>query len=169
MKALNRKEIFLSYLNFSKYMLFLLMAALTCLYTFFRTASVEIHKIQSLGKQSQLIFDQQLLLNEELERFLQTYQSLDLIEENKVPFLMSDIATKKAKIITSLEKISKKEIPVYSLIGTKIDGFLRTRDSINMLKKTEATYKEDVLRCSEESKNITRKMRVGKLSYEPSK
>ncbi|MFK8269130.1 type VI secretion system TssO [Capnocytophaga cynodegmi] len=166
MKALNRKEVFTSYLNFTKYMIFLVTIALVCVFFFFKTASTEIDKIQLLGAESQRIFDQQLSLSDDFDYIFQTYQSLDLVEENNTPFLMSSIANKKMKINTAVQKVPKKDVYVHKHLVDQMDKLLRTRDSINALKLTENVYKNDVIRCTEENKVITRKVKVGKLSYD---
>ncbi|GET47057.1 type VI secretion system TssO [Capnocytophaga felis] len=166
MKALNRKEVFTSYLNFTKYMVFLVTIALVCVFVFFKTASTEIDKIRLLGTESQRIFDQQLSLSDDFDDVFQTYQSLDLVEENNTPFLMSSIANKKMKINVAIEKVPQKDIYVHKHLVAQMDKLLRTRDSINALKLTENVYKNDVIRCTEENKVITRKVKVGKLSYD---
>jgi hypothetical protein len=166
MKSLNRKEVLISYITFTEYMIFLVMASLVCVFTFFKTSSVEISKIQTVGNENQQIFDEQMLLSNQFEDFFKTYQSIDLIQENNVPFLMNNIATKKMDIKSSLQRIPKKDALTYNYIIEKSESFLRTRDSINALKIKENTYKNDVIRCSEESRVITRQMRVGNLSYD---
>lgn len=95
MKALNRKEVFISYITFTKYMIFLVISALICVFVFFKTSSVEIAKIQTVGNQNQQIFDEQMLLSNQFEDFFKTYQTIDLVQENNVPFLMNNIAAKK--------------------------------------------------------------------------
>jgi len=87
------------------------------------------------------------------------------VQENNVPFLMNNIAAKKMNIKSSLQKIPKKDALSYNYIIEKSESFLRTRDSINALKIKENTYKNDVIRCSEENRTITRQVKVGKLSY----
>lgn len=165
MKALNRKEVFISYITFTKYMIFLVISALICVFVFFKTSSVEIAKIQTIGNQNQQIFDEQMLLSNQFEDFFKTYQTIDLVQENNVPFLMNNIAAKKMNIKSSLQKIPKKDALSYNYIIEKSESFLRTRDSINALKIKENTYKNDVIRCSEENRTITRQVKVGKLSY----
>ena len=54
MKALNRKEVLISYITFTKYMIFLVIASLVCVFAFFKTSSVEISKIQTVGNENAL-------------------------------------------------------------------------------------------------------------------
>ncbi len=166
MKALNRKEVFVSYLNFAKYMAFLVSTTLICFLFFFKTASVEITKIQTLGQESLTIFNQQISLSDDFDKIFETYQTLDLVQENNIPFLMNDIASKKLQISNTLLKTSNNNVQVHNYIIQEMDKFLRTRDSINSLKQTENMYKNDVIRCTEESKAVTRKVRVGRLTYD---
>lgn len=169
MKALNRKEIFIAYTNFIKYIISLVMVTLLCFLLFFKTASVEIAKIQTLGKESQIIFNQQISLSDDFDKIFETYQSLDLVQENNIQFLMNDIASKKIQISNTLSKQNADNTLIHNHLFQNMDVFLRTRDSINSLKQTENIYKNDVIRCSEENKNITRKVRVGRLTYNQNK
>ncbi|ATA90325.1 hypothetical protein CAPN001_14970 [Capnocytophaga stomatis] len=169
MKALNRKEVFVSHLKFTKYMVFLVCTTLICLFVFFKTASVEISKIQALGKESIDIFNQQVSLSDDFDRIFETYQKLDLVQENNIPFLMNDIASKKLQISNTLLKTPSSDVQVHSYIIQEMDKFLRTRDSINSLKQTENVYKDDVIRCTEENKTVTRKVQVGRLTYDRNK
>lgn len=166
MKALNRREVFISYLNFTKYMVLLVIMALACVFVFFKTASTEITKIQSLGRVNQDIFDQQIQLSDNFDELLQTYQSLDLVEDGNIPFLMNSISNRKLTIGTSLEKLPKNDVKIHSHLIEKMDKVLKTRDSINALRQTESIYKNDVIRCTEENKQITRKVKIGRLSYD---
>ena len=166
MKALNRKEVFISYLNFTKYMILLVILSLACVFVFFKTATTEIIKIQSLGRENQRIFDAQITLSDNFDDFLQTYQSLDLVQESNTPFLMNNISTKKLNIETSLQKVPQKDVEIHKHIVSQMDKFLKTRDSINILKQSESIYKNDVIRCTEENKQITRKVKIGRLSYD---
>ena len=45
-------------------------------------------------------------------------------------------------------------------------AFLHVRDSISVLKKSEAIVKADVVRTAEENRNVTRRIKVGRLNYE---
>ncbi|MDO4230153.1 MAG: type VI secretion system TssO [Capnocytophaga sp.] len=166
MKALNRKEVFISYLNFTKYMILLVIMALVCVFVFFKTASSEITKIQSLGKENQRIFDEQITLSDNFDELLQTYQSLDLVQEGNTPFLMNSVSTKKLNIGNSLQKVPQKDVTVHAHIVQQMDKVMKTRDSINVLRQTESVYKNDVIRCTEENKQITRKVKIGRLSYD---
>ena len=133
MKALNRKEVFISYLNFTKYMILLVILSLACVFVFFKTATTEITKIQSLGRENQRIFDAQIALSDNFDDFLQTYQSLDLVQESNTPFLMNNISTKKLNIETSLQKVPQKDVEIHKHIVSQMDKFLKTRDSIRTI------------------------------------
>ncbi|MCK9156988.1 MAG: hypothetical protein M0P12_13000 [Paludibacteraceae bacterium] len=43
---------------------------------------------------------------------------------------------------------------------------MHVRDSISVLKKSEAIVKADVVRTAEENRNVTRRIKVGRLNYE---
>lgn len=147
-------------------MILLVITTLACAFVFFKTASAEITKIQFLGKENQRIFDEQVTLSDNFDDLLQTYQSLDLAQEGNTSFLMNAISNKKLNIDVSLKKIPQKDVTIHAHIIQQMNKVMKTRDSINALKQTEGIYKNDVIRCVEENKQITRKVKIGKLSYD---
>ncbi|KGN75108.1 hypothetical protein HQ47_04210 [Porphyromonas macacae] len=166
MKALNRKDIIRTYCKFAEYMMYLVVTTLFCVHFFLKTSRVEINQIKQVSKESGHIYNEQITISEKLTDIFNTYRSLETSPNANPDFFMNSIASKKMEISNIINELPQKDVQLHKLILSQMDEFLRTRDSISGLRRIEEVIKNDVIRCNEENKNITRRLSVGRLSYD---
>ena len=166
MKALNYKEVVRSYFRFSGYMIYLVATTLLCIGFFLKTLSIEISAIKARTGDSERIFNEQMVISDDFSAIFQTYRSLETAMTTNPEFFMNSIAAKKLEIGNRIQTLPSKDVLIHQYILSKMDNFLRTRDSIAMMKRTEDIVRADLIRCNEENKNVTRRLSVGRLSYD---
>lgn len=165
MKSLNSKEVMRSHIRFAFYMVGLVAVSQLCIFSFMKVSSAEISAIKEKTGDSEEIYMAQISISEDFGDMFGFYRSFDLSENVNPDFLMHSIVTKKMNISNRVETLDEKDALLYRYMLSQMDDFLRVRDSISALKKVEAIAKEDLIRCNEESRNITRRVRVGRLNY----
>lgn len=166
MKALNHKDVVRSYCKFSEYMVYLVVTALFCVWFFLKTSSVEISAIKAKTGNSEQIFNEQLSISDDFTKIFNTYRSLEIATKVTPDFFMNSIASKKLEIGNKIQNLPDKDVLTHRYILSQMDDFLRTRDSISMMKRTEDVARADLIRCNEENKNVTRRLSIGRLSYD---
>ena len=165
MKALNNKEVMRSHIKFAFYMVALVAVSQLCVFSFMKVSSAEVSAIKERTGDSEEIYAAQIAISEDFSDIFGLYRTFDLSENVNPDFLMHSIVTKKMNVSNRVQTLGERDAVLYRHLLLKMDDFLRVRDSISALKKVEATAKEDLIRCNEESRNITRRVRVGRLSY----
>ncbi len=166
MKALNRNDIIKTCCKFAQYMIFLVAASLSCVYLFLETSRVEIKKIREISEESERIYNDQITISEKFTEIFNTYRALDITPNANPDFFMNSIASKKMEVDDMIGKLPNKDVLLHRLILSQMDVFLRTRDSISGLRRIEEVAKNDVIRCNEENRKVTRRLSVGRLSYD---
>ena len=107
-----------------------------------------------------------MAISDDFSAIFQTYRSLETAKTTNPEFFMNSIAAKKLEIGNRIQTLPNKDVLIHQYILSKMDNFLRTRDSIAMMKRTEDIVRADLIRCNEENKNVTRRLSVGRLSYD---
>lgn len=165
MKALNHREVVRSYSRFAQQMIYLVVGALVCIYFFLKTSSVEIAEIRRKTGDSEQIFNEQIAISDGFTEIFNTYRTLGSSPHVNPDFFMNVIATKKLSIGNMTQRLPSKDVLIHQYLLSEMDGFLRTRDSISVMKRMEDVVRADLLRCNEENKNVTRRLSVGRLSF----
>lgn len=166
MKALNYKDVVRSYCRFSEYMVYLVATTLLCIGFFLKTSSIEISAIKEKTGDSERIFNEQISFCDDFTVIFETYRSLETAMTTNPEFFMNSIATKKLETGNRIQTLPDKDVLIHQHLLSQMDGLLRTRDSISVMKRTEDIARADLIRCNEENRNITRRLSLGRLSYD---
>lgn len=165
MKALNHKNVVRSYARFAKYMVFLVGGTLFCIYFFLKTSEREIAEIRMRTGDSERIYNEQIAISDAFTDIFNTYRTLDISQGANPDYFMNSIASKKLTLGNLIERLSEKDALLHRHLFDKMDVLLRTRDSISTMKRIEDITKNDLIRCNDENRNVTRRLSVGRLSY----
>lgn len=165
MKAINQRNVLVGYLKFSGYLLLAVASVQLCLYSFFCASEQEVERIKGNMDESERIYSEQNYLVEDFDEIFNLYGAFELSEDVNADFLMSSIVSRKTKVSAGISRLPQEDVVLYAHLLSKMDDLLRVRDSITTSRKTEQTLKEDLIRCSDENRAITRKMKVGKMTY----
>ncbi|MCQ2217574.1 MAG: hypothetical protein MJZ33_03695 [Paludibacteraceae bacterium] len=165
MKALNHKKVIQGYLRFFGYLLLSVISVQLCVYSFFRTSEVEVAKIIENTDDSERIYNEQNSIVEGFDEIFNLYGAFELSEDVNPDFLMRSLVSRKMEVSAIVNRLPQEDVLLHAHLLSRLEDLLHVRDSISSLRKTEQTVKEDLIRCSGESRSITRKMRVGKMTY----
>lgn len=153
------------YLKFSGYLLLAVLSVQVCLYSFFCASEQEVKEIRTNTDDCERIYSEQNYLVEGFEEIFNLYGSFELSEEVNPDFLMRSLVSRKMEVVAMVGRLPQEDVVLHAHLLSRLDGLLSRRDSISTFRKTEQTLKEDLIRCSAESRSITRKMKVGKMTY----
>ena len=166
MKLLNSKAVVCSHLKFAMCMVVLVAVLELCIFVFLKASAAEVVAIKEKTGNSEKIFSEQISISDEFTDIFALYRSFDLMDNVNPDFLMHSIVEKKMEVTERVVALPEKDAVIYKHLLSQMDGFLHVRDSISVLKKSEAIVKADVVRTAEENRNVTRRIKVGRLNYE---
>lgn len=165
MKALNTKDVLLSHLRFTVYMVILVVLSLFAIFCFMKTSEAEVAEIKAKTGDCEKIFSDQVSICDDYAELLTLYRTFDVKNEDvNTEFLMQTIANRKIKLTEKMKQLPEKDVQFHTFVLSKMDDFLRVRDSISALKKDELRYKTDLMRCNKEYLDRYNKYRGGKLN-----
>lgn len=157
MRALNEKESILLHVKFGVHMVFLVSITLFFIFTFVKASQAEVTEINLKTGDSEKIFYAQMELSADIEDFLTRYKSFEVSNKVNSELLMLSIVDRKMEIIKKIETLPENDVKIHSYMMSKMDEFLRVRDSISTLKKDELTIKNDLMICSEDYKSLKKR------------
>lgn len=153
MKALNNKEVLLAHLQFALYMVLLVILSQIAIFTFFKASKAEVAEMKLKSGDSEKIFNEQIAICDDYEEMLKIYRNYDVRNDDVNPENLSRaIVDRKLKMEDRLKELPEKDVQFHRFLLSKLDGFMRTRDSISALKKEEQRRKVDLTRCREDYK-----------------
>lgn len=164
MKALNNKEILFAYLKFTACLVILIILTQFLIFSFLKTSKAEIAEIKLKTGNSEQIFREQTELCDDYDEIFKMYRSFDISDNVNPDFLMQSIASRKKNIESRISKLPEKDVQIHAFMLSKMDEFLRVRDSISILKKDEHKVKQDFFICSGDYKKAQVKLKHGVLT-----
>lgn len=166
MKAQNNKTIRKEYFRFSGYFILTVMVAVSSLYFFMKTSSVEVKKILEKTEEYDRIYTRQLSLAQSVDSIYQYLSLLNTSPKINDLLLQNVISNKKISLLDNLASMNEPDCKIYRKLVNDLNIFLRIKDSIRIVSIQEALVKEDLLRCVNENKQVSRKLSAGGLIYE---
>ena len=165
MKALNNKAIRKEYFHFSGYFILTVMVTVSSLYFFMKTSSIEVKKILEKTEEYDRIYTRQLSLIQSVDSI---YEYMSLLNSPKINdlLLQNVISKKKISLQDNLGSMDERDCMVYRKLVNDLNIFLRIKDSIRIVSIQESLVREDLLRCVDENKQISRKLSAGGLIFE---
>lgn len=164
MKALNEKEVLWAHLKFALYLVALIIMVQLFVFSYLRTAEAEISEIKKKTGDNEMIFREQSELCDSYAEIFKLYRSFDVSESANSEFLMQSIVTRKKEITSKIEQLPESDVVMHKFILSKMDEFLRVRDSISVLKKEEQKVKHDFIMCSGDYQKAKVKLKRGVLT-----
>lgn len=163
MKALNEKETILSYVIFSVNLLVLSVMTLLYVFFFFKTSEAEFAEIKLKTGDCERIFRVQTELCDDIDDLFTRYKSFDMKENVNTEFLMRSIVDRKMDLSKKIGQLPAGDVKIHSLMLSKMDEFLRTRDSISAMKKVETRVKEDLFMCNGDYRKLNKQKRTNQF------
>ncbi len=148
MKALNEKEVLVSYVKFVAYLVFLIVLTQLFFFTFLKTSESEISEIKLKSGDSEKIFKMQVKVCDDMDEFFDRYRSFDMRDDLSSDLIMRSIVDKKMAISKNLDQLPEKDVKVHAFLLSRMDDFLRVRDSISEVKPKENRVKKELFLCT---------------------
>lgn len=162
MRAKNHKEITLGYLKFSGFLAISVLIAVLIYLCYTKTCEVEVNRIVDKTEEYDKIYVRQIDLSNRIDT-LYRYTSMFNTNLNDAHLLHS-VSRRKQEILSMMEEMSSRDVRLYQKLMSEINGFLGVKDSIRMAKTEEDLIKTDLLKCTEENKQISRKLTIGGIT-----
>lgn len=166
MKALNNQSVRRAYFQFSGYLVLTVALAVSSLYFFMKTSSVEVKRILDKTEEYDKIYTRQLLLTESVDSVYQYLSLLNTSPKINDLLLQNVISNRKMNLLENLNAMDTKDCKIYHRLINDLNIFLQVKDSIRIVKMQEELTREDLLRCVDENKQVSRKLSAGGLIYE---
>ena len=80
--------------------------------------------------------------------------------------LQSVVSNRKMQLQNRINGLDERDFLLYKKLAGNINVFLGVKDSIRLAEKEESVVREDLLRCVRENREISRKLKVGGITYE---
>ena len=80
--------------------------------------------------------------------------------------LQSVVSNRKMQLQNQINALDEKDFLLYKKLAGNINVFLGVKDSIRLAEKEESILREDLMRCVKENREISRKLKVGGITYE---
>lgn len=158
MRALNEKEALILSAKFAAHLMALVVLTLFFIFSFFRTSRSEIAEINLKTGDSEKIYMMQLELCDDIDELFNRYRSFEVVENVNSEFLMRSIIDRKMEISKKISQLPEEDVKFHSFMLSKMDGFLRVRDSISTMREEELRLKNDLFKCNEEYLKLIHKI-----------
>lgn len=162
MRAQNHKEIYRAYWQFSGYLAICVVIAVFSFYFYRQTSQIEVNKIVDKTEEYDKIYVKQMDLINRIDS-LYSYTTLFNTNLNDAS-LLNSVTRRKQEIISDMEGMSGSDVRLHRKLTTEFNTFLSIKDSIRLLKTEEELVKSDLMKCMEENRNTTRKLRMGGIT-----
>lgn len=162
MRAQNHKEIYTAYRQFSGYLAICVIIAVFSFFFYRQTAQIEVDRIVDKTEEYDKIYVRQMYLTSRIDS-LYYYTTLFNTNLNDAS-LLNSVTRRKQEILSSMETMSGSDVKLHRKLLTEFNTFLSVKDSIRLLKTEEELIKSDLMKCMEENRNTTRKLRMGGIT-----
>lgn len=162
MRSLNHKEITYGYLKFSGYLAACILIGVLVYICYNLTSDVEVKRIVEKTEEYDKIYVRQTDLSTRIDT-LYYYTTLFNTNLNDAQLLHS-VSRRKQEVISMMDGMNSRDIRLYQKLISEINTFLAVKDSIRIAKTEESLIKTDLLKCTEENKQLSRKLTLGSIS-----
>lgn len=166
MKATNNKAVRIGYLRFSGYLATTVALTVGIVFFFMKTSSIEVKYILDKTKEYDEIYMKQLALTTSVDSIYQYTSLLNTSPKINDLLLQSIISNKKMKMQDRLNSMDAKDCLLFRKITNDLNRFLSIKDSIRIIAMQEELTRNDLLRCVEENKQVSRRLSAGGLTFE---
>lgn len=162
MKSKNHKEITRAYWKFSGYLVVCVAIGVLSFSFYNHTAGIEVNRIVTKTDEYDRIYVRQTEIIHQIDSL---YFYTTLLNTNLNDAALMNVANRrKQELLTDIGKMNPGNVRLYLLLLSEYNGFLSIKDSIRLLKQEEDLVKSDLMKCMEENRNTTRKLRMGGIT-----
>lgn len=112
------------------------------------------------------IYSRQLILTESVDSIYQYLSLLNTSPKINDLLLQNVISNRKMNLLDNLNTMDAKDCRIYHRLISDLNVMLQVKDSIRIMKTQEQLVREDLLRCVDENKQVSRKISAGGLIYD---
>lgn len=166
MKPLNNKTVKRGYLNFSVFLVTCVAVAVFSFYSFMKTASAEVGMIMAKTAEYDRIYSTELNVTVAVDSIYQYMTLLNSSSKINDLLLQSVVSSRKVQLQNTLNRMDEEDFLLYKKLISGMNVFLSIKDSIRLAEKEENMAREDLIRCVRENREVSRKLKVGGITYE---
>lgn len=162
MRSQNHQEVSKAYRRFSGYLIACVAIGVLSFLFYMHTIRVEVNRIITKTEEYDKIYVAQSDL---INRIDSLYFYTGLLNTNLNDAALMNIANRrKQELLTDMEKMNTGDVRLHKMLMMKYNGFLSVKDSIRILKQEEEMVKSDLMKCMENNRSATRKLRMGGIT-----
>ena len=166
MKPLNNNTVRKGYLRFSGFLIICVAVSVFCFYSYMKTASTEVKMIMSKTVEYDNIYSTELSMTVAMDSIYQYMALMNSSPKINDLLLQSVVSNRKMQLQNKINALDEKDFLLYKKLAGNINVFLGVKDSIRLAEKEESVVREDLMRCVKENREISRKLKVGGITYE---
>ena len=166
MKPLNNNTVRKGYLRFSGFLIICVAVSVFCFYSYMRTASTEVKMIMAKTMEYDNIYSAELNMAAAVDSIYQYMSLMNSSPKINDLLLQSVVSNRKMQLQNRINGLDERDFLLYKKLAGNINVFLGVKDSILLAEKEESVVREDLLRCVRENREISRKLKVGGITYE---
>jgi hypothetical protein len=131
-----------------------------------RTASTEVKMIMAKTMEYDNIYSAELNMAAAVDSIYQYMSLMNSSPKINDLLLQSVVSNRKMQLQNRINGLDERDFLLYKKLAGNINVFLGVKDSIRLAEKEESVVREDLLRCVRENREISRKLKVGGITYE---
>jgi hypothetical protein len=131
-------------------------------FCYVRTSDIEVSRIVEKTVEYDKIYVRQTDLANRIDSLYQ-YTMLFNTRLNDV-HLLSSVSRRKQEILTMMDDMSGRDIRLYRKLMSQVNTFLGVKDSIRTARTEESLVKADLLKCTEDNKQASRRLTLGGIT-----
>ena len=166
MKPLNNNTVRKGYLRFSGFLIICVAVSVFCFYSDMKTASTEVKMIMAKTVEYDNIYSAELNMVVAVDSIYQYMSLMNSSPKINDLLLQSVVSNRKMQLQNQINALDEKDFLLYKKLAGNINVFLGVKDSIRLAEKEESIVREDLMRCVKENREISRKLKVGGITYE---
>lgn len=166
MKPLNNKIVKRGYLNFSYFLVVCVAISVFSFYSFMKTASAEVKMIMAKTAEYDQVYTTELNMTVAVDSIYQYMTLLNSSSKINDLLLQSVVSSRKMQLQNTINGMNEPDFLLYKKLISNVNVFLGVKDSIRLATKEENIVREDLIRCVRENREVSRKLKVGGITYE---
>lgn len=162
MRAKNNKEIYKAYVWFSFYLAICVGVGTCACFCYMQTSGIEVGRIVEKAEEYDHVY---VLQTEIANRVDSLYYYVGLFNTNlNDGQLLNAVTHRKQEVYPLMEELGGKNVRLYRMLMDEMNVFLGVKDSIRLARQEEEMVKADLLKCTEENRQASRKLTLGGIS-----
>ena len=164
-KIKNYEAVRKAILQFSLYLMGSVILTILFFFCFMKTSSVEVSRILDKAKDYDWIQTMQLDLTEKMDTLYYYTSLLDSDSKLNYRLMQNTLSGRKIQFINALSVMSEKDCRLYKKLAPEMNLFFDIKDSILVSTSELNTVREELIRCVDDNRKITRKISTGGLTF----